>query len=1198
MEIRFSHDGPAFPAKLVDDFINGDVVFLCGAGVGAPQLPLFAGLLYQVYSELGMEPTPGERAAAEAGRFEEAFGSLERRLARPAAMTEAVSKRLCPAEPELGNHATLLRLARSLENRVCLITTNFDTLFEQALESLDGKGSGQSASYASQSIPSPGAADFSGIIHIHGRIANAALGLDATPLVLTSTAYGDAYMRSGWASRFLFDLVRCKTLVLIGYSAGDAPVRYFLNVLDADRQRFKDIRPVYALDGVDTHRSQSDARWSALAVIPLSYQKQPKTRHAALWDDLERLAELVESPKATRRARASELLALPFDSADEVAQATIKWLYQDRKDLLDVVVVSVQDPGWFEFLFAERLVAKADLEWILPAWFANDWTSSTRISIAVKWHQKLGPEFIQQLNQRLRSRPKIPPLYSKAWDTIARAIQPSRELLPAGLQLVHKFKSGNFCDADLRAAVDYIRPAIVVKDRSRQSADVKPEVIAPTKLAELIAVEMRTQAGRDTERLRTALLAQPDHAQRVLQLTTSALRSVFYDALQVELLDGDWDRLHLDVPAVENHQQNNHHYGLVDLVVLTSSLMEIVASTNPNEARTSAEMLRTLPGKVGVRLWLHGLRNPSLYTADEVARFLIDLPHEHFWGVRRELILLLESRIGDASLELVAEIYRRVAKEGRTLFPDLDSVGATDWRPNARNREIWLRLKAIDHVGVLPSRGRTLLRKIVAKLQLSNADYEDRDLFSIYSSGVTYVTGSAEVLINAAPEERLAQALAQQGAWDPDVQRNWSAYCTADPTGAFTTLAQSTAFEKNIKLWSDLIGAIAWPPQGEDDKSKTTREGVALAVFGKLKRAKRGIISQLANRLADLWPNAPDLTWWDYIWSTLEEKDENEKIELEDGERFYEHVINRAAGRHARHLIDSLDQARRERNQPLVSALMQRARQVMESDSHAGYLARGVFVRHASFLLSVDYRTTRKALLPRLKASDTQAKVLRATLIELGGLTASATRVFKTPLLMAVGESRATGHAASNVAANLLRPLFLQASVEANWGMSAKEARQALRQASPSIRAGAADCFKQWVVNSDLSPEDSWNRAVKSVFKEVWPQEKSFRHADCTTDLAATCIGAGTFFPDALDVIKHHLHPLAEDWAYLSFITESRAPDDFPEESLELLWIICGPGSTAQSIDLGEVLDRIKAARAQLSSQRRFQWLEQRAVRY
>ena len=92
-------------------------------------------------------------------------------------------------------------------------------------------------------MPAPGANDFLGIIHIHGRISDVQIGVDATPLVLTSADYGDAYMRSGWASRFLFDLVRCKMLVPIGYSASDAPIRYFLNVLEADRARFSDLNP-------------------------------------------------------------------------------------------------------------------------------------------------------------------------------------------------------------------------------------------------------------------------------------------------------------------------------------------------------------------------------------------------------------------------------------------------------------------------------------------------------------------------------------------------------------------------------------------------------------------------------------------------------------------------------------------------------------------------------------------------------------------------------------------------------------------------------------------------------------------------------------------------------------------------------------------------------------------------------------------
>lgn len=39
--LRFSNEGPAFPSQLVDALLSGDVVFLCGAGVSAPQLSGF-----------------------------------------------------------------------------------------------------------------------------------------------------------------------------------------------------------------------------------------------------------------------------------------------------------------------------------------------------------------------------------------------------------------------------------------------------------------------------------------------------------------------------------------------------------------------------------------------------------------------------------------------------------------------------------------------------------------------------------------------------------------------------------------------------------------------------------------------------------------------------------------------------------------------------------------------------------------------------------------------------------------------------------------------------------------------------------------------------------------------------------------------------------------------------------------------------
>lgn len=256
MGICFSDLGPTFPPQLVDALLTGDVVFFCGAGISAPQMPTFKGLVGQCFGLLKVPMEPAETWSYQEGRYEEALGSLRRRIVDPTELTRVVTEILQPPdEADLEHHRTILRLSRDLDSRPTIVTTNFDTLIERALAEIDPNAA-PTLSFAGQALPLPGSSDFAGIIHLHGRISDGNIGLTQTPLIMTSADYGDAYMRSGWASRFLFDLVRCKTIVLVGYSAGDAPVRYFLNVLEADRERFRELKPVYALDGIKRMKSR------------------------------------------------------------------------------------------------------------------------------------------------------------------------------------------------------------------------------------------------------------------------------------------------------------------------------------------------------------------------------------------------------------------------------------------------------------------------------------------------------------------------------------------------------------------------------------------------------------------------------------------------------------------------------------------------------------------------------------------------------------------------------------------------------------------------------------------------------------------------------------------------------------------------------------------------------------------------------
>src|SRR5262249_57560521 len=110
----------------------------------------------------------------------------------------------------------------------------------------------------------------------------------------TSADFGDAYLRSGWAARFLFDLCRCRTIVLVGYTANDPPVRYILNIIEADRARFPELHDVYAFAG-DDGTGRAAAAWETVAVEPILYRATDHD-HSRLWEHLPPWSHLPSNP--------------------------------------------------------------------------------------------------------------------------------------------------------------------------------------------------------------------------------------------------------------------------------------------------------------------------------------------------------------------------------------------------------------------------------------------------------------------------------------------------------------------------------------------------------------------------------------------------------------------------------------------------------------------------------------------------------------------------------------------------------------------------------------------------------------------------------------------------------------------------------------------------------------------------------------
>jgi NAD-dependent SIR2 family protein deacetylase len=287
--MRLLPNGPDIPQDLVSSQEKGQTIFVCGAGVSRTiGLPDFRGLVEGVYQQLGedwnlhtAEQEGMTKSGLLYGQYDRVLRCLERRLAgsdpnRNRGMRERIRAAVRhvltpPNNADLGNHIALLELSRDAEGRNRLLTTNFDTLFERAW--FDEKAS-VIASHAGAAMPQPKASGFNGVLHLHGRLVDTRpeLGLGETDLVLTSAEFGDAYLRSGWASRYVYDLVRAYTVVLVGYQADDPPMRYLLEALETDRERFPDLQKVYAFAScAPGDENLTRELWRAKAVEPILY---------------------------------------------------------------------------------------------------------------------------------------------------------------------------------------------------------------------------------------------------------------------------------------------------------------------------------------------------------------------------------------------------------------------------------------------------------------------------------------------------------------------------------------------------------------------------------------------------------------------------------------------------------------------------------------------------------------------------------------------------------------------------------------------------------------------------------------------------------------------------------------------------------------------------------------------------------------
>lgn len=271
--MQFVSHGPDIPDALMQAHEEGRVVFFCGAGISYPAgLPGFEGLVEKIYQLIGTSPSEIEREALGRKQFDAALDLLERRLpGQRLAVRSKLAEALRPRLRRKGatdTQAALLRLARSREGSLRLVTTNFDRIFHVA-----AKRTGQSfQAYAAPMLPIPKNSRWNGLVYLHGLLPQMADDTALNRLVVTSGDFGLAYLTERWAARFVSELFRNYVVCFVGYSINDPVLRYMMDALAADRMLGEMTPQAWALGDCEPGQERRKAlEWESKGVTPILY---------------------------------------------------------------------------------------------------------------------------------------------------------------------------------------------------------------------------------------------------------------------------------------------------------------------------------------------------------------------------------------------------------------------------------------------------------------------------------------------------------------------------------------------------------------------------------------------------------------------------------------------------------------------------------------------------------------------------------------------------------------------------------------------------------------------------------------------------------------------------------------------------------------------------------------------------------------
>ncbi len=1193
--MRFRPNGPDVPDELVALQEKGEVIFICGAGVSRSiGLPDFRELVTRIYAELGEDWNrhPAEREVMQeegrlAGQYDRCLRSLERRLAasdlprnrgmRKRMRTAVRNALVVPADASLDYHLALLELSRDAEGQSRLITTNFDTLFERAWFK---KHQQIIASHAHAAMPSPRVSGFEGILHLHGRIEDNQyeLGLFETDLVLTSSEFGEAYLRSGWASRYVYDVVRAYTVVLVGYSADDPPMRYLLEVLEADRERYQDLHHVYAFaecKGGDEELESS--LWRAKGVEPILYRAESGD-HSVLYDTLREWRDYSNDPTAWRREELRRIFAsAPKEhEAEGLGRCAALLRHGDAAQLLGELSPS---PDWISPLIDRRVFGESGAH--AGRWIAArlDDADMIRASIALPQFGDEATWYVERAIEQNRER--LSSVRLKAWQLILRS---KRQRLPrrhsANWYYVSQYLSQGDADHDGRQIVrKVLQPRLKVEKvlRLSESPDAQEE-----RLSDLLRIDFEPDEHAPTNEILSRWPQNLDQEMALFRVLERALSEALEEASDLGWLTG-WDRANGDVPSIALHPQNAYREGFYPIVRVLADLWMRISSRDRETARVLMSGWYGSPYLLVRRLYLFAMCSQEAFSSQETWAALKALDDEAFWlgGAQVEVMRLATLRWREFTSRQRQAFEARI-RNGlpRALFPD-DAFGAADEWNSVNDSAVMKRLARLESVGwPLTRQSEKLLRKIQTRHPGWTLGQGDRDDFSVWHESHSGPSGEPDMLAGIADNALVAEAmrLQRERPWEQgDV---WRMFCAADPERAQQGLhLEAQAGRWEASAWCDFI----WAATEKGDVALQLDLAASLLAMPEpvliqvLPAACRWLEQRYQLLKSDASGGFNFLALWDRFADVAYPS--NSPLADVDDHRLFERALNEPAGVLAQTLLRHIDEGKPPPGTGLTAEQSDRLTRIVGSDGEPGLLARAILCRFMAYLDGLDPNFVSARLVPLLNWDQPHAAAMWHARAFDGVGSARLFSALKAPMLQAFRQPGMSDNELEALMGQLLMAAFAHRRGEmSDYDLTNVEIKGALAAGSDNLRAHVAWQFWRAMGDATGEPQDKasrWEEFVGPVFGELWPLDAVLRSEAISRNLVLMTLECGEAFSNAVEavidiVVPYELYLVAHS---LRLETEHDAlVRRFPRAAIRLANAIIDPDKYPVPSDLSEFL--------------------------